>query len=41
VRILERIVTDRGYELAQKIEALRDDRTAGTRIGDPVQREQI
>lgn len=41
VRILERIVTDRGYDLAQKIEALRDDRSAGTRIEDAMQREKI
>lgn len=29
VRILERIVTDGGYDLAQKIEALRDERPIG------------
>jgi hypothetical protein len=28
VRVLERIVTDRGYDLATQIEALRDDRQA-------------
>lgn len=40
VRVLERIVTDGGYDLAHKIEALRDERgttraveTAGERIG--------
>jgi len=32
VRILERIVTDGGYDLAQKIEALRDERGVETRI---------
>ena len=29
VRILERIVTDGGYDLAHKIEALRDERAPG------------
>jgi hypothetical protein len=32
VRILERIVTDGGYDLAQKIEALRDERPVETRV---------
>jgi hypothetical protein len=32
VRILERIVTDGGYDLAQKIEALRDERGLETRL---------
>jgi len=31
VRVLERIVTDGGYDLAHKIEALRDDRSVETR----------
>ena len=31
VRVLERIVTDGGYDLAHKIEALRDDRPVETR----------
>ena len=31
VRVLERIVTDGGYDLAHKIEALRDERTVETR----------
>ena len=32
VRVLERIVTDGGYDLAQKIEALRDERGVETRL---------
>jgi len=28
VRVLERIVTDKGYDVASQIEALRDERTA-------------
>ena len=36
VRVLERIVTDKGYDLASQIEALRDERTisgkSGTRV---------
>ena len=32
VRILERIVTDGGYDLARKIEALRDERPIGQRL---------
>ena len=32
VRVLERIVTDGGYDLAQKIEALRDDRGVEQRL---------
>jgi hypothetical protein len=31
VRVLERIVTDGGYDLASKIEALRDERPLATR----------
>ena len=33
VRVLERIVTDGGYDLAHKIEALRDERGVEERIG--------
>ena len=33
VRVLERIVTDGGYDLAHKIEALRDERGVDERIG--------
>jgi hypothetical protein len=32
VRVLERIVTDGGYDLASKIEALRDERPLKSRI---------
>jgi hypothetical protein len=32
VRVLERIVTDGGYDLAHKIEALRDERPLGQRL---------
>ncbi|HYD25638.1 MAG TPA: hypothetical protein VEB68_12665 [Croceibacterium sp.] len=32
LRIVERIVTDGGYDLAQKIEALRDERPAVERL---------
>ena len=32
VRVLERIVTDGGYDLAHKIEALRDERGLETRL---------
>jgi hypothetical protein len=32
VRVLERIVTDGGYDLAHKIEALRDERPASVRM---------
>ena len=32
VRVLERIVTDGGYDLAHKIEALRDDRAVDARL---------
>ena len=32
VRVLERIVTDGGYDLASKIEALRDERPLSSRI---------
>jgi hypothetical protein len=32
VRVLERIVTDGGYDLAHKIEALRDERRVETRF---------
>lgn len=32
VRVLERIVTDGGYDLANQIEALRDQRSLGDRL---------
>ena len=34
VQVLERIVTDRGYDLATQIEALRDERRVGERLGE-------
>jgi len=41
VRVLERIVTDGGYDLAHKIEALREDRSLDARLDAPVTREKI
>ncbi len=41
VRVLERIVTDGGYDLASKIEALRDERPLGQRLEAAEQRERI
>lgn len=41
VRVLERIVTDGGYDLASKIEALRDERPLGQRLEATEQRERI
>jgi hypothetical protein len=40
VKVLERIVTDGGYDLAHKIEALRDERTAA-RIEAPAEAERL
>ena len=40
VRVLERIVTDGGYDLAHKIEALRDERS-GARIETAVEAERL
>jgi len=37
VRVLERIVTDRGYDVATQIEALRDQR----RVEDPIKTRAI
>jgi hypothetical protein len=37
VRVLERIVTDSGYTLANEIEALRDSRPASSRRSDTVE----
>jgi uncharacterized protein with GYD domain len=39
VRVLERIVTDGGYDLANKIEALRDERRE--RVGTKAETERI
>ena len=36
VRVLERIVTDKGYDVATQIEALRDARTNGALLEDKV-----
>lgn len=41
VRILERIVTDGGYDLAQKIEALRDERPLDAQLAPMRSRETI
>ena len=41
VRILERIVTDGGYDLAHKIEALRDDRPVNLNVASTHSRETI
>ena len=41
VRILERIVTDGGYDLAQKIEALRDERPVDRNLASTRSRETI
>jgi hypothetical protein len=41
VRVLERIVTDGGYDLASKIEALRDERPLGQRLEAAERRERI
>lgn len=41
VRILERIVTDGSYDLAQKIEALRDERPVDLKLATAKSRETI
>ena len=41
VRVLERIVTDRGYDVATQIEALRDQRRVETRAEPAELQEQI
>ena len=41
VRVLERIVTDGGYDLAHKIEALRDERGLDARLEAPAPRGRI
>ena len=41
VRVLERIVTDGGYDLAHKIEALRDERTLDARLEASAPRGRI
>lgn len=41
VRVLERIVTDGGYDLAHKIEALRDERSVDARLEPASSRGRI
>lgn len=41
VQVLERIVTDGGYDLATRIEALRDDRQFGAELERAGSRERI
>ena len=41
VRVLERIVTDRGYDVATQIEALRDQRRVETRAEPAELQEKI
>ena len=41
VRVLERIVTDGGYDLASKIEALRDERPIEQRLQTPERERTI
>jgi hypothetical protein len=41
VRVLERIVTDGGYDLAHKIEALRDERSLDARLETTASRGRI
>jgi hypothetical protein len=40
VQVLERIVTDRGYDVATQIEALRDQRRVDDLLGDARPREK-
>lgn len=41
VRVLERIVTDGGYDLAHKIEALRDERAVPGATRHPAEAERL
>src|SRR5687767_6496210 len=41
VRVLERIVTDGGYDLASKIDALRDERPITSRLEEREQEAQV
>ena len=41
VRVLERIVTDGGYDLAHKIEALRDERALDARLEKTAPRGRV
>jgi hypothetical protein len=41
VRVLERIVTDKGYDVAAQIEALRDARSVDNRLLEAGRREKV
>ncbi|WP_295637876.1 hypothetical protein [Novosphingobium sp.] len=41
VRVLERIVTDKGYDVASQIEALRDARSVDNRLLEAGRREKV
>jgi hypothetical protein len=41
VQVLERIVTDGGYDLAHKIEALRDERSVDARLEPSAPRGRV
>lgn len=41
VRVLERIVTDKGYDVAHQIEALRDARSVDDRMLEAGRREKV
>jgi IS5 family transposase len=41
VRVLERIVTDKGYDVAAQIEALRDARSVDSRLLEAGRREKV
>jgi IS5 family transposase len=41
VRVLERIVTDKGYDVAAQIEALRDARTVDDRMLGHAERDRV
>ena len=41
LRVLERIITDKGYDVATQIEALRDERKLDAHLGSAQARERI
>ena len=41
IRVLERIVTDKGYDVASQIEALRDQRRVEDRLAAPEAKERV
>ena len=41
MRVLERIVTDKGYDVAAQIEALRDARDVDNRLLEAGRREKV